>query len=140
MTFYDEPMAIPISEPATILLEEPPGSLEELGDEQSAERAAAVARKWPACLTAWAILGEEALAQQRLVESYAFFRVGYHRGLDGVRKAGWKGSGVVPWSHEPNRGFLRSLAGLGKAAEAIGEVDEATRCEDFLRQLSPDAP
>jgi hypothetical protein len=133
-------MAIPISEPSKILLEEPPGSLEALGDVQSAERAAEVALEWPACLTAWAILGEEALAGQRFVDAYAYFRVGYHRGLDGVRKAGWKGSGVLPWSHVPNRGFLRSLAGLGKAAEAVGEADEATRCEEFLRQLSPDAP
>ncbi len=133
-------MAIPISEPSKILLEEPPGSLEELGDAQSAERAAEVVRKWPSCLTGWAVLGEEALADQRFVDAYAYFRVGYHRGLDGVRKAGWKGSGIVPWSHVPNRGFLRSLAGLGKAAEAIGEADEAARCEEFLRQLSPDAP
>ena len=133
-------MAIPISEPSTILLEEPPGSLEELGDSPSAERATEVAGKWPLCLAAWAVLGEESLAQQRFVDAYAYFRVGYHRGLDGVRKAGWKGSGVVPWSHVPNRGFLRSLAGLGKAAEALGEADEATRCEEFLRQLSPDAP
>jgi hypothetical protein len=131
---------IPISEPSKILLEEPPGSLDELGDAQSAERAAEVAGKWPACLTAWAILGEEALAEQRFVDAYAYFRVGYHRGLDGVRKAGWKGEGIVPWAHVPNRGFLRSLAGLGKAAEAVGESDEAARCEDFLRQLSPDAP
>lgn len=133
-------MAIPISEPSKILLEEPAGSLEELGDAQSAARAAEAAAKWPGCLTAWAVLGEEALAAQRFVDAYAYFRVGYHRGLDGVRKAGWKGSGVVPWSHVPNRGFLRSLAGLGKAAEALGEADEATRCEEFLRQLSPDAP
>ncbi|MDQ3953089.1 MAG: DUF3151 domain-containing protein [Actinomycetota bacterium] len=133
-------MAIPISEPSKILLEEPPGSLEDLGDAQSAERAAEVARKYPSCLTAWAVLGEEALAGQRLVDAYAYFRVGYHRGLDGVRKAGWKGSGIVPWAHEQNRGFLRSLAGLGKAAEAVGENEEAVRCEEFLRQLSPDAP
>ena len=133
-------MPIPISEPAKILLEEPAGSLEELGDTPDSERAAEVARRWPACLTAWAVLGEDALSKQSFIDAYAYFRVGYHRGLDGVRKAGWKGSGIVPWSHEPNRGFLRSLAGLGKAAEAVGEQDEAERCEDFLRQLSPDAP
>lgn len=133
-------MAIPISEPSKVLLEEPPGSLEKLGGAPTAEVAQEVAREFPTCCTAWAVLGEEALASGRHVDAYAYFRVGYHRGLDGVRKAGWKGSGVVPWSHEPNRGFLRSLAGLGKAAEAIGEADEATRCEDFLRQLSPDAP
>ncbi|MDQ4025818.1 MAG: DUF3151 domain-containing protein [Actinomycetota bacterium] len=131
---------IPISEPAKVLLEEPPGSLEKLGTTSDPELAAEVAREWPACLTAWAVLGEDALASGRYVDAYAYFRVGYHRGLDGVRKAGWKGSGIVPWSHEPNRGFLRSLAGLGKAAEAIGEADEAARCEEFVRQLSPDAP
>ncbi|MDQ3958101.1 MAG: DUF3151 domain-containing protein [Actinomycetota bacterium] len=130
-------MAIPISEPSKILLEEPEGSLEEL--ERGADPAE-VAARYPTCLTAWATLGEQALAGQHLVQAYAYFRVGYHRGLDGVRKAGWKGSGVVPWSHEPNRGFLRALAGLGKAAESIGETEEATRCEEFLRQLSPDAP
>lgn len=133
-------MAIPISEPSKILLEEPPGSLEALGDTQGSEQASAVALEHPACLTAWAVLGEDALARERFVDAYAYFRVGYHRGLDGVRKAGWKGSGIVPWSHVPNRGFLRSLAGLGKAAEAVGEADEAARCEEFLRQLSPDAP
>ncbi len=133
-------MAIPISEPSKILLEEPEGALEALGTSNDADRAAGVAQRWPECLTAWAVLGEEALARERLVEAYAYFRVGYHRGLDGVRKAGWKGSGIVPWAHEPNRGFLRALAGLGKAAEAIGETAEARRCEEFLRQLSPDAP
>ncbi|MFN2587140.1 MAG: DUF3151 domain-containing protein [Actinomycetota bacterium] len=131
---------IPISEPAKILLEEPPGSLQELGSTTDPAVAAEVASAWPACLTAWAVLGEDALATRRYVDAYAYFRVGYHRGLDGVHKAGWKGSGVVPWSHEGNRGFLRSLAGLAKAAEAVGESDEATRCEEFLRQLSPDAP
>ena len=131
---------IPISEPSKILLEEPGGSLEKLGDTSDPVTASEVASQWPGCCTAWAVLGEDALASQRFVDAYAYFRVGYHRGLDGVRKAGWKGSGIVPWAHEPNRGFLRSLAGLGKAAEAIGERDEAVRCEEFLRQLSPDAP
>lgn len=133
-------MAIPISEPSKILLEEPEGVLEALGGSNDAAAAAEVARRAPGSLTAWAVLGEEALSAGRLVDAYAYFRVGYHRGLDGVRKAGWKGSGIVPWSHEPNRGFLRSLAGLGRAAEAIGEHEEARRCEEFLRQLSPDAP
>ncbi len=132
--------AIPISEPARILLEEPGDCLERLAAAETPEDVAAIAASFPTCLSAWATLGESALEQGRLVEAYAFFRVGYHRGLDGVRKAGWKGSGVVPWSHEPNRGFLRSLQGLGAAAARIGERDEAERCEQFLRQLAPDAP
>lgn len=63
----------------------------------------------------WAVLAESALADGRSVEGYAFARTGYHRGLDALRKAGWRGAGPVPWSHEPNRGFLRSLAALGRA-------------------------
>ena len=53
-------------------------------------------------------------------------------GLDALRRSGWKGNGPIPWSHEPNRGFLRSLAALGRAAAAIGEAEEATRCRTFL--------
>jgi hypothetical protein len=45
----------------------------------------------------------------------------------------------VPWSHEPNRGFLRSLYYLGAAAAAIGEDDEAERCRQFLHDSSADA-
>ena len=52
-----------------------------------------------------------------------FARTGYHRGLDRIRGAGWRGKGRVPWSHEGNRGFLRSLAGLSRAAATIGEID-----------------
>ena len=74
------------------------------------------------------------------MEAYAFFRVGYHRGLDRIRQAGWRGSGKVPWSAEGNRGFLCSLTGLARAAGDIGEADEATRCSDFFAQLAPDAP
>ena len=37
---------------------------------------------------------------------------------------------------EPNRGFLRSLAVLSRAAGLIGESDEERRCADFLRDSS----
>jgi hypothetical protein len=42
----------------------------------------------------------------------------------------------VPWEHEPNRGFLRCLNALARAATQIGEDDEATRCTLFLRESS----
>src|SRR5450432_2073071 len=103
-----------------------------------AERRAAgsaVAAQDPRCLQAWATLAELADTD---IDRYAFARVGYHRGLDALRAAGWRGSGYVRWRHESNRGFLRSLHALEQAAEAIGEVDEAQRCALFLRQLDPE--
>jgi len=94
-----------------------------------------VCARWPRFLDAWARLGQ--LARDD-VEAYAYFRVGYHRGLDRLRQSGWRGSGYVRWRHETNRGFLRALDGLRATAEAIGERNEAQRCAEFLRQLDPD--
>ncbi|MEO7269901.1 MAG: DUF3151 domain-containing protein [Knoellia sp.] len=95
-----------------------------------------VAAANPTSSLAWATLAEDALADGRTVEGYAYARTGYHRALDSLRKNGWRGQGPVPWEHEPNRGFLRALAALSKAAGAIGEVDEERRCADFLRDSS----
>lgn len=93
-----------------------------------------VAKRWPTFLDAWAQLGR--LGRDE-VETYAYHRVGYHRGLDALRKNGWRGSGYVRWSHVSNRGFLRALEGLSMAAGRIGEIDEAQRCREFLLQLEP---
>ncbi len=93
-----------------------------------------VAARWPRYLDAWATLAELPGPD---VDRYAFARVGYHRGLDALRGAGWRGSGDVRWAAPSNRGFLRSLDALRSAAEAIGEDEEATRCDLFLRQLDP---
>ncbi len=131
---------LPVSEPPEIRLEEPPGSLEALDGASSFEDVGRVAAAHPACLAAWAELGDRALHDGRAVEAYAYYRVGYHRGLDRLRRSGWRGTGVVPWAHVPNRGFLSALRGLGRAAEAIGEHDEARRCAEFLTQLAPDGP
>lgn len=92
----------------------------------------------PTYLAGWAALSEDALARGDRLAAYAFARTGYHRGLDAIRRAGWGGQGPVPWHHEPNRGFLRSVMALLRAAEAIGETDEVARCRDFLLQLDPD--
>jgi hypothetical protein len=99
----------------------------------------AVAAAFPTSSAAWAALAEAALADGRNIDAYAFARTGYHRGLDALRRAGWRGSGPIPWSHEPNRGFLRSLHALGVAAAAIDETDEATRCATFLADSDPQA-
>jgi hypothetical protein len=45
----------------------------------------------------------------------------------------------VPYSHEPNRGFLRCVAVLAKAAKTIGEADEYARCLDLLEDCDPNA-
>jgi hypothetical protein len=98
------------------------------------KRVAEIVARWPRFLDGWVAMGQLAHGP---VEAYAYFRVGYHRGLDTLRAAGWKGSGYVRWSEETNRGFLRSLLGLHRAAAAIEEIDEQERCAQFLMQLDP---
>ncbi|WP_377639961.1 DUF3151 domain-containing protein [Oryzobacter terrae] len=95
-----------------------------------------VAAANPSSSLAWSVLAEDALADDRAVEAYAYARTGYHRGLDALRRSGWRGQGPVPWEHEPNRGFLRALAALSRAAGAIGEEEERHRCAEFLRASS----
>ncbi|MEX2290049.1 MAG: DUF3151 domain-containing protein [Mycobacteriales bacterium] len=121
--------------PPTLLPEEPgPRDLLERGGDPTD-----VAAAHPASSLAWAVLAEQAYARGAFVASYAYARTGYHRGLDALRRAGWKGYGPVPWSHEPNRGFLRALHALGRAAGAIGEDDEAARVRQFLSESDPAA-
>jgi hypothetical protein len=105
----------------------------------SADDPASVAARYPSYCAAWATLAERALAAGDAVSAYAFARTGYHRGLDQLRRAGWRGHGPIPWEHEPNQGFLRALSLLGAAAAAIGEDDEAVRCRQFLADSSPTA-
>ena len=97
-------------------------------------RVSGLVAEHPRSSLAWAELGD---AGRDRIESYAAYRVGYHRGLDALRANGWRGSGYVRWAHEGNRGFLRCLEGLMNAAASIGETDEAQRCATFLAQLDP---
>jgi Protein of unknown function (DUF3151) len=126
--------------PETVLAPEPAAVGRGLAEAQArsgeARRRAVsdVVRSFPASSTAWAELGS--LARDD-VEAYACFRVGYHRGLDALRRSGWKGSGLVRFEYPENRGFLRCVDGLRATAGAIGEVDEEERCAQFLRQLDP---
>ncbi|MDQ6784097.1 MAG: DUF3151 domain-containing protein [Actinomycetota bacterium] len=130
--------------PETVLSPPPTEAAEALVDalaRPSDERRAAVsavAAARPRYLDAWARLADLAIDNGEMVESYAYARVGYHRGLDTLRAEGWRGSGYVRWIHETNRGFLGSLDALRRAAAAIGEDEEAARCELFLAQLDPD--
>ena len=97
----------------------------------------AVAAEHPSASIAWATLAEGALEAGEPVAAYAYARTGYHRGLDQLRRNGWKGFGPVPYSHEPNRGFLRAVAALAKAAREIGETDEFERCMALLEDCDP---
>jgi hypothetical protein len=131
----------PTGPPETVLDLEPEEARVALAEalEATDSRAAiaAVVTRWPRFLDAWARLGDHATDD---AEAYAAYRVGYHRGLDRLRQNGWRGSGYVRWQHEPNRGFLRSLAGLQRVAATIGERDEDERCLQFLHQLDPSWP
>lgn len=92
----------------------------------------------PASPTVWAELAELALERHDAPTiAYAYARTGYHRGLDLLRKNGWKGWGPVPFSHEPNRGVLRAIAALAKAAKLIGEDDEYDRLQKMLEDADP---
>ncbi|HEY3139824.1 MAG TPA: DUF3151 family protein [Acidimicrobiales bacterium] len=136
----DRPVHMSASGPPETVLDPEPGDAqaalaEALAGGGARDQLAAVAARWPRYLDAWARLGE---AGRDPVERYAYFRIGYHRGLDRLRASGWRGSGYVRWAREENQGFLRALDGLRQAAEEIGETDEAERCALFLRQLDPD--
>ncbi len=105
--------------PETVLPPEPADIVAELEaamagpSEARWDAVAAVARRSPKSLGAWALLGQ--LADDDVV-AYACFRVGYHRGLDALRASGWRGSGFVRFDHPSNRGFLACLDGLRATA------------------------
>lgn len=99
----------------------------------SADALSAVVAAHPTSSLAWVSLAEAAWDPMNPLEAYAYARVGYHRGLDSLRAAGWKGQGPIPWAHEPNRGILRSLYTLRRAATAIGEGAEVRRLSEFLQ-------
>jgi hypothetical protein len=92
----------------------------------------------PGFLDAWARLAQAAYSSGDPVAAYAYSRVGYHRGLDRLRRHGWGGTGQVEWSQPTNRGFLRSLYMLMVAAAAVGEAEETARCRQFLLDLDPE--
>ena len=108
------------------------------------EGLAEVVAEHPDSMDAWAALGARHEAEgdsvQAVVAAYACYRIGYHRGLDALRKNGWRGAELVMWADEPNRGFLRCLDGLRRLAGRIGEREEEARCAGFLLQLDPDWP
>ena len=141
LAMSDSPVTLSSGLPETVLPPPPPDLAKRLDDalvapiEQRRDAVSHVVADNPTFLDGWATLGD--LARDD-VEAYACYRVGYHRGLDRLRGSGWRGSGYVRWRHETNRGFLRGLVGLGRAAGRIGEAAEEQRCAEFARQLDPE--
>jgi Protein of unknown function (DUF3151) len=116
-----------------------PGDPDAEAELLAGEKPGIVVAAHPTASVAWATLAEQALADDEAITAYAYARKGYHRGLDQLRRNGWKGFGPVPYSHEPNRGFLRCVAALARAADTIGETDEQLRCLDLLDDCDPAA-
>ena len=116
-----------------------PGDPEAEAELVAGNKATDVAAAHPSASVAWATLAERALEDGQPVTAYAYARTGYHRGLDQLRRNGWKGFGPVPFAHEPNQGFLRCVAALARAAREIGETDEYQRCLDLLDDCDPAA-
>lgn len=131
---YLELLAAPPSE--TLLPDDPAvNALVDAGSQHFLE----VVARFPESSLCWALLAEGSLSAQTLdgdLAAYAFARTGYHRGLDALRRAGWRGKGPIPWEHKPNRGFLRSLWALACAARRIGETSEYERCVTLLGESS----
>ena len=129
----DRPVSFsPSGPPRTVLDPEPSAAVDALtaalatSDPGSRRDAvSAVVARWPEFLDGWARLGE---LGRDPVESYAAFRVGYHRGLDRLRRNGWRGSGEVRWDAtkpdgQPRRGVdgSRAIAAFGFKAHTTFE-------------------
>ncbi|GAB3819101.1 DUF3151 domain-containing protein [Micromonospora zhanjiangensis] len=127
--------------PATLLPadEDAEAVLIEAAELDTDDAYASVAARFPTSSAAWGALAARAIGAGQVIPAYAYARTGYHRGLDQLRRSGWKGHGPVPWTHGPNQGFLRCLYVLSRAAGEIGESDEAARCAQFLRDCDPQA-
>jgi hypothetical protein len=134
----DQPIQMSSGIPATVLPEADPADRDALDqalrDDDPRTSVSAYVASHPRSLEGWAAHGD---LGRDVMDRYAAYRVGYHRGLDALRANGWRGSGYVRWAAPGNQGFLRCLLGLHLMANEIGEDDEAARCAQFLMQLDP---
>ena len=138
-----EPIGFGGSERPRVVLPAPdPGLLRRIETASTLAELALVVAAHPDSMNAWAALGQwyerSEATPANAVTAYASYRVGYHRGLDALRRNGWNGGQTVRWEDGSNRGFLRCVAGLARMADRIGEGSEAERCARFLVDLDPD--
>ena len=127
--------------PTVVLPAPDPGLLRRIETASTLDELAPLVAAHPDSMDAWAALGQRYERSEatlaNAITAYACFRVGYHRGLDALRKNGWNGGQSVRWADEPNRGFLRCVSGLARMAGHLGELHEAERCARFLTDLDP---
>ena len=116
-----------------------PGDSEAEAELAANENPAIVAAAHPSASVAWAALAEDALADDKAITAYAYARTGYHRGLDQLRRNGWKGFGPVPYAHEPNRGFLRCVAALARSRRRDRRNRRIRALSGSARRLRPAA-
>ena len=124
--------------PPTLLPDDPDASAMLDGGAEPASVAAA----HPAYPAAWAALADDAYARNAMVESYAYARTGYHRSLDQLRRAGWKGSGPVPGNMHPIEGSFapctRSVARPPPSTRTTRRSDVRLSCATAVRKrISP---
>ena len=102
--------------PQPVLL---PGDSEAEAELAANENPAIVAAAHPSASVAWAALAEDALADDKAITAYAYARTGYHRGLDQLRRNGWKGFGPVPVPPrtQPRIPALCGRAGAGRRCD-----------------------
>jgi hypothetical protein len=126
--------------PATFLLEDTDAAEAMRHGAAPAE----VASRFPTYSDAWAALAIQAYARDDDITAYAYARTGYHRGLDQLRRAGWKGHGPIPWEHEPNA--LRGVParqqhhGRGRAGRRALHREELTARPGGRRAGDPVTP
>lgn len=127
---------LPMSDRIDVVLPDPPAALLDALAAAGSDRdaIAAVVASDPEFLAGWAAMAKQG---REPLERYAYARVGYHRGLDALRRNAWGGTGLCRWVHPGNRGLLTCLELLRRAAAEIGEQPEVTRLADFLVQLDP---
>lgn len=93
------------------------------------------------CLEAHALLGafflDGPLERRWTERALRHFRVG---AAIAELTAGPDLDGRLPWRLPGNRGYLRCLAGLGRALGRLGEDGEAARVGELLDRLAPDMP
>ena len=105
------------------------------GRAPSRSSAGARCRRWPG-----RVLAEAALDRGDDVAGYAYARVGYHRGLDMLRRNGWKGAGPVPWNARAEPGIppgaVRARPG-GRAVRGERRGGQGAGVPDRRRPADP---